>query len=96
MIGRDAPIDTQIFNHRESLKRFYNTDTGIHVLSQKILMSGLLSEITSESDVIAHNLCIKELEEIGILDEEALKPLLKFLLGQVFKRPVEGELDGNE
>lgn len=96
MIGREFPIDKEEFLHREELKRFYNTDIGVYVLSQKILLSGVLSEIKSESDVIAHNLCIKELEEIGILDEEGLVPLLRYLLGQVFKRPVEGENDGNE
>ena len=96
MIGKEFLIDKDEFFHREQLKQFYNTDTGVYVLSQKILMSGVLSEIKSESDVIAHNLCIKELEELGILDEEGLIPLLKYLLGQVFKRPVEGENDGNE
>lgn len=96
MIGREFPIGKEEFLHREELKRFYNTDIGVYVLSQKILLSGVLSEIKSESDVIAHNLCIKELEELGILDEEGLVPLLRYLLGQVFKRPVEGENDGNE
>ena len=91
MIAREIPIDKETFTHREELKAFYNTEVGLHVLSQKILLSGVLSEIRSESDMIAHNLCIRELEEIGILDEEGLKPLLKYLLGLVTKRPEEGE-----
>ena len=91
MIPEDVPITTEEFLHREDLKAFFNTETGLEVLSQRILLSGVFSEIRTDSDVIAHNLCIKELEEIGILDEEGLKPLLKFMLGQVYKRPDEGE-----
>lgn len=91
MIAKEYTIDKDTFRHREELKAFYNTEMGLHVLSQKVLLSGVLSEIRSESDMIAHNLCIRELEEIGILDEEGLKPLLKYLLGQVTKRPDEGD-----
>lgn len=91
MISKEAGITRDEFLHREELKRFWNTETGLEVLSQRILLSGLLSEIRADSDVIAHNLCIRELEEMGILDEEGLKPLLRYMLSQVYKRPAEGE-----
>lgn len=90
MIAATQLIDTEIYLERENLKDFYKTPTGLKVLSNKILMSGLLSEIVDEKGVMAHNLCIKELEQIGILDEEGLVPLLKYLLErEPTKRPEE-------
>ena len=90
MIDALQTIDQQEYLHREKLKDFYNTPTGLEILAQKVLMCGVLSEIVEPEGVTAHNLCIKELEQLGILDEEGLVPLLKYLLDrQPTKRPIE-------
>lgn len=90
MISALQTIDKDIYVEREALKDFYNTPTGLKILAQKILMCGVLSEIVDAEGVTAHNLCIKELEQLGILDEEGLVPLLKYLLDrQPTKRPIE-------
>lgn len=93
MIPREYLIDNEEYLKREELKAFYLRDPGVYVLRQKILMSGLLSEITDQEGVIAHNLCIKELEELGVLDEEGLESLIRYLLTrEPDKRPVsEGD-----
>lgn len=97
MIPVDVQIDKATFIHREDLKRFYSTEMGIEVLAKKIVYCGVLGvlpeddELQMKNAVLRHNHCIEELQEIGILDEEGLRPLLKYLLGQVTKRPVEGE-----
>ena len=90
MIAATQQIDTEIYLEREELKAFYQTPTGLKVLAEKVLMCGLLSEIVDDAGVMAHNLCIKELEQIGLLDEEGLVPLLKYLLTrEPTKRPKE-------
>lgn len=90
MIDALQRIDNDEYLHRETLKAFYNNPTGVEVLTQKILMCGIFSEIRDEQGVLAHNLCIKELEQLGILDEEGLAPLVRYLLNrEPTKRPVE-------
>lgn len=90
MIDARIGIDRDSYVEREELKSFYNTPTGIKILKDRILMCGLLSEITDPEGVTAHNICVKELERIGILDEEGLEPLLKYLLTRdATKRPAE-------
>ena len=99
MIPVDVEIDRDTFIHREDLKKFYSSELGVEVLAKKIVYCGVLGilpeddELQMKNAVLRHNHCIEELQEIGILDEEGLKPLLKYLLGQVFKRPVEGETE---
>lgn len=96
MIPSQMTIDREEYLRRQRLREFYGTDTGITVLSRRILLSGLLSEIRTDSDIIAHNLCVRELEEIGMLDEEGLEPLVKFMIAQDCKRPATGDdEDGN-
>ena len=90
MIEREQGIDRQEYIHRENLKDFYRSPTGIEVLSQEILQCGVLSEIVDSEGVTAHNLCIRKLEQIGLLDEEGLVPLIRYLLDRdPTKRPVE-------
>lgn len=90
MISSLQAIDTQEYLNREELKTFYRTPVGLKVLSQKILQCGVLSEIMDPEGVTAHNICIRELEQIGILDEEGLVPLIKYLLDRdATKRPIE-------
>ena len=90
MISSLQQIDNEEYLHRENLKDFYNTPTGLEVLSSEILQCGVLSEIADPEGVTAHNICIRKLEQIGILDEEGLVPLIKYLLErEPTKRPVE-------
>ena len=92
MIDQRQLIDKEEYLNRESLKTFYNTPMGLKVLSQEILQHGVLSEIVDPEGVTAHNICIRKLEQIGILDEEGLVPLLKYLLDRdPTKRPVDEE-----
>jgi len=90
MISKEFEIDKEVYIHRAELMEFYNTPEGIKELSSWILLSGLLSDITSESQKVAHNMVVRKLEEIGVLDEEGLEDLVKYLLSRgSCKRPRE-------
>lgn len=81
MLSSDYKLSKEEYLHREELRSFYNSSVGIEELSSLVLISGLLSPITDESGMVAHNIAVQKLEEIGLLDEEALRPTIKFLLG---------------
>lgn len=92
MLRSEYEIDKDTYLHREELKEFYKTPTGIQELKSLILLCGVLSDITDSSQVTAHNICIRKLEEIGLLDEESLEGLLIYMLNQPSeKRPKEEE-----
>lgn len=91
MIGSEYPIGNETYNSREELKRFYlSSPLGVQELCDIIRLGGLLSKITDEREIVAHNFAVERLERIGLLDEEGLEDLVIWMLKRpATKRPVE-------
>lgn len=84
MIELRYTISKAQYMEREELKRFYNTPIGIQELCDIVRMGGLLSKITvgNEGQVLAHNFAVEKLERLGLLDEEGLEGLIKWMLSR--------------
>jgi len=91
VIGSQYEIGKDVYLDREELKRFYlSSNIGIQELCDIIRMGGLLSKITDERQVVAHNFAVEKLERIGLLDEEGLEDLVIWMLKrEPTKRPTE-------
>lgn len=99
MIDRRQQIDREIYNRRVELRKVFETPEGKRALARMIQRLGVLHQIPStESAVALHNEGIRTLDEMGVLDEEGLEYLVKFLINQpvAYKSPVEGENYENE
>lgn len=84
MISLRYDITKEQLVEREELKRFYNTPIGIQELCDIVRMGGLLSKISVGDDraVVAHNFAVEKLERLGLLDEEGLEGLIKWMLSR--------------
>jgi len=82
MISADYQISRQEFADREELKRFYNTPVGIKELCQEIYDGRLLGQISTDDEILKHNLCVRRLERMGLLDQEGLEALVKWMLSR--------------
>ena len=82
MISAMYQISQAEFEERERLKAFYNTPVGIEELCRDILDGCLLSQIGDDDQIYKHNLAVKRLERIGLLDEENLEDLVKWMLNR--------------
>ena len=80
MISAMYQITQAEFEMRERLKAFYNTPVGRQELVQDFYDGCLLSQISTDDQIYKHNLAVKRLERIGLLDEENLEDLVKWML----------------
>ncbi len=90
MISASYRISKEEFNQREELKRFYNTPVGRQELCREIIDGCLLSQISTDDQIYKHNLAVRRLERLGVLDEEGLMNLVEWILNRdPYKFPVE-------
>ena len=91
MIPCEQQLDNEIINIRAAKRKVYSTPEGRNELAQLILESGVLSEIVCEEGRLLHNIGIRKLEQLGLLDEEGLPGLVIWLLSQPlsYKQTVE-------
>jgi len=82
VISADYQISRTEYEEREELRRFYNTPTGVKELCRDIYDGKLLCQISGDDDIFKHNLAVKRLERIGILDQEGLEALVKWMLNR--------------
>ena len=80
MISAEYRISKEEFSEREELKRFYNTPVGRQEICREIYDGKLLSQISTEDDIYKHNLAVRRLERLGLLDQEGLEELVKWML----------------
>lgn len=82
MIRLEYEITKKQLLEREELKKFYNTPIGVQELCDIVRLGGLLSKINVGDDkaVVAHNFAVEKLERIGLLDEEGLEDLIRWML----------------
>lgn len=80
MISAEYRISREEYSERETLRRFYNTPVGRQELCREIYDGKLLGQISSEDDIYKHNLAVRRLERIGLLDQEGLEGLVKWML----------------
>jgi hypothetical protein len=91
VIPCEQQLDNEIINIRAAKRKVYSTPEGRNELAQIILESGVLSEIVCEEGRLLHNIGIRKLEQLGLLDEEGLPGLVIWLLSQPlsYKQTVE-------
>lgn len=91
MIPREQQLDNEILAVRGAKRKVYSTPEGREELAQIILESGILSEIACDEGRLLHNIGIRKLEQLGLLDEEGLPGLVDWLLSQPlsYKKTVE-------
>ena len=91
MIPCEQQLDNEIISTRAAKRKVYSTPEGRNELAQIILESGVLSEIVCEEGRLLHNIGIRKLEQLGLLDEEGLPGLVIWLLSQPlsYKQTVE-------
>ena len=91
MIRLEYDIDVDKYNEREDLKKFYlSSPIGVQEICDIVRVGGLLSKITDERQILAHNFAVEKLERMGLLDEEGLEDLVLWMLRRMpSKRPVE-------
>jgi hypothetical protein len=91
VIAREQQFDDEIIRIRGDKRKVYSTPEGREELAQIILESGVLSEIVCEEGRLLHNIGIRKLEQLGLLDEEGLPGLVNWLLSQplTYKKTVE-------
>lgn len=91
MIAHEQQFDDEIIRIRGDKRKVYSTPEGREELAQIILESGVLSEIVCEEGRLLHNIGIRKLEQLGLLDEEGLPGLVNWLLSQplTYKKTVE-------
>lgn len=84
MVSARYGISNEVFQEREKLKAFYNNAVGRAELCDIIRCGGLLGKIPamdeSKAMIAAHNFAVEKLERLGLLDEEGLEDLVRYLL----------------
>lgn len=88
MVGEEYGITKDQYLEREELKRFYNNPIGIGELCDLVRAGGLLNKIPvgDTNAIFAHNYAIDRLERLGLLDEEYLEDLIKWMLNRQPKK----------
>lgn len=65
---------------RSRRRKVYLSEAGLDELVSFINMTNIFHTIISPEEIILHNAGIARLEQLGLLDEENLKPLLRYML----------------
>ena len=73
---RKKMLNDEAIKHRDRVRGVYSSEDGQKELFNLILDCGLLETI-DESRLATRNYAIKKLEEIGILDENVIRGLIK-------------------
>lgn len=90
MIDERQQIDRETIGKRNVLKNVYRTEEGMYELARTLRECGVFDQIRCEPGVVElHNFAIRKMEDLGMLDEESLIPLVEWMLGHEWKQPVD-------
>lgn len=90
MISREQQIDREVLSTRRALRNVYRTEEGLYELARTLLECGVFDQLPVDPEGIAlHNFGIRKLEDLGMLDEESLIPLLTWMMDHEWKQPVD-------
>ncbi|MBN2858824.1 MAG: hypothetical protein JXK93_01010 [Sphaerochaetaceae bacterium] len=90
MISKEQQIDREILSKRNALKNVYRTEEGRYQLARMLRECGVFDQIPCEAGAVElRNFGIRLMEDLGLLDEEGLLPLIDFLLTHEWKQPVD-------
>ena len=97
MIDKRQQIDRETLSKRNSLKNVYRTEAGIYELARSLRELGVFDEIPNDPEKVAlRNYGIRKMEDLGMLDEESIIALVKWMLNGEWKTPIELETDQGE
>jgi len=90
MINREQEIDRETISMRNELRNVYRTDIGLYELARTLRECGVFDQIPCEPGAVAmHNHGIRKMEDLGLLDEESLIELLRWMLSHEWKQPID-------
>ena len=90
MINTQQQIDNEVLLKRRALGNVYRTEEGLYELARTVRECGVFDQITcSEGSVELHNFGVRKLEDLGMLDEESLVELLRWMLKNEWKSPID-------
>jgi len=90
MIDKKQQIDRETISKRNSLRNVYRTEEGNYELSRSLRELGVFDEIPTDPEKVAlRNYGIRKMEDLGMLDEESLQALVKWMLKGDWKIPVD-------
>lgn len=73
-------MEMDLGSERAKVRRAYTTEESIEQLTRLLVNCKVFSRVANEGEVALHNLGIAMLEDMGILDEENIKLLVKTML----------------
>ncbi len=92
MISKNIRFTNEDMMHRTKVRSVYKTENGRAELLRFLLDMGVFREITVEQ-LPLRNYAIHRLEEMGILDEEAIVELVDFMVDlPIAQRPTVEEM----
>lgn len=71
--------EEEVYERRQR-RNVYKTKAGLKELVSLVNITNVFHPITDEREIALHNLGILKLEQLGLLDEENLESLLKYML----------------
>ena len=90
MINKQQQIDRETLSKRNALRNVYRTEEGLYELARTIRECGVFDQIPCEPGAVElHNFGIRKMEDLGMLDEESLVDLIKWMLQGDWKLPVD-------
>lgn len=73
-------MEMDLGSERAKVRRAYTTEESVEQLTRLLVNCKVFSRVSNEGEVSLHNLGIAMLEDMGILDEENIKLIVKELL----------------
>jgi hypothetical protein len=90
MINKQQQIDRETLSKRNALRNVYRTEEGLYELARTLRECGVFDQIPCEPGAVElHNFGIRKMEDLGMLDEESLVDLIKWMLQGDWKLPVD-------
>lgn len=74
-------LSKELIEYRVRKRDFYNSEEGLRELFN-FLLDHKVFDLLTEQDIEVHNLGIKKLEELGLLDEGRVRDMLRTMLGE--------------
>ena len=89
MIDKKQQVDKEILSKRNSLRNVYRTDEGKYELARTLRECKVFDEIHNEAELTMRNFAIRKMEDLGMLDEESLIPMIDWMLRGEWKKPID-------
>jgi len=97
MISTRQQVTKEVLSLRNHLRNVYRTEGGLYELARTLRECRVFDEIPCTAEAVAlRNFAIRKMEDLGMLDEESLIPLLKWMLDNDWKQPVDDDRKGEQ